>query len=159
MSEQLIKKLQEFQLFESMHANSIQKLLDRGVLRNFEEGEYLTRESEVGDTVYFILKGRIDVLISKPHKTGFDHIVTLKEGNIVGESVLIGRKRRVADTIVKSDAEVYTWTKDDLLSLFDENPVIGYSFMKNIAYNIADKLEVNNQSLRNLLNNINLTIY
>lgn len=143
--------LATFDLLSELSSEECSKLAGIGKPVKIKKGEVLLKESDVGDTVFLILEGRLDVSVSLVNQERTEIIASVKPGDIVGESVLLGKKRRNAYVVAHDNVSALVFDTKDLNNLFESNYRIGYILMRNLAKDLAEKLQATNQSLRNLL--------
>jgi CRP-like cAMP-binding protein len=138
-------------LFQGLNDSELTKLAGLAQSNTFNNGEALINESDLGKTMYLIVEGRVDVMVSIPGSENTEPLATLKEGDVVGELILLGRERRSAHAIARDNVKVVHWKKDDLIRLFDTDHIIGYKIMRQLASLLADRLISTNLVLRNVL--------
>ena len=148
MTEQNVK------LFANLSGDAMQKLTDLGKVIEAAAGDTIVEESSVGKSLYAISSGRLDVTIAMPDGGRSDPIATLKEGDIFGETVLLGRQRRIARVVARDDAKVTEWDGDQMLAFFKEHPDVGFVVMQNLAAMVHERLTSTNMLLRNTLNQV-----
>jgi CRP-like cAMP-binding protein len=138
-------------LFQGLAGPEIEKIAKLAQSSDFAAGAALINESDVGRVMYLIVEGRVDILVSIPGSDNTEPLATLKEGDVVGELILLGRERRSAHAIAKDNVKVLQWKKDDLVKLFETDNIIGYKVMRQLASLLADRLISTNLVLRNVL--------
>jgi CRP-like cAMP-binding protein len=84
----------------------------------FKRGQWIFRQGEPGQALYFINRGRIEVL---NESTG-EVIVELPEGAVLGEMALLDDRPRSASARCKSYAELYRLERSVFLELLERFP-------------------------------------
>lgn len=74
---------------------ALETLLER---KSFQKGEYLCREGEEAESLYFILSGQVSVNVPLPNRR-LGRISTCSAGSAIGEMSMLDRGRRSADLI------------------------------------------------------------
>ena len=65
----------------------------------FEEGEYIIREGQVGDTFYIIADGSVTITQKLVGQDEPQHIRNLSKGSFFGEKALLTEDRRTASAM------------------------------------------------------------
>ncbi len=108
-------------LFRSLTPGQRDALLDRFELMIAPEGEVIIREGEVGDTLYIIKSGEVEV--SKRGETGERIVLArLKEGDFFGEVALITGKPRTATVTALRPTRLMRLSKADFDAAASEAP-------------------------------------
>ena len=147
--EEVTRVLTSVALFEGLNASFIVKLADIGQEKSFGRGEKIVEQSQLGDEIFVVLTGRVTISIIGPENGEPITIATLKDGDILGESMLLGKMRRAATAVAKDEVDTLVWKTNDLLNFLDREVEIGYIVMKNLARSLSDKLNTTNMALRN----------
>ena len=90
----------------------------------FKAGETLFKEGEVGDLMYVLLKGTVDVFVSDRLVGSFQAV------EIIGEMALIDRAPRSATVVAKTDCECVTLNEKRFLLLTAHRPEFALHLMK-----------------------------
>ncbi len=80
--------------------------------------ELLINEGQVGDSLYFILTGQLEVSKSEENQA----IAVLEEGDVVGEMALILSEPRSANVRALTDAKVLRLSRRDFLRIVIDHP-------------------------------------
>lgn len=151
MSDGAIETLSQSPLFAALNEPERRRVGDLAQTLYFDAGHILIRESDIADTIYLIMEGRVDVHVSIPGSDESEVVAKLRAGEIVGELILLGRERRSAKVVTRDRLKVLCWKKKDLLSLFEKEQIIGYKIMTSLAAMLADRLIATNLAFRNVL--------
>ena len=108
-------------------------------------GEIVLREGEVGDSLFIVAEGMLDVLV---HTGGGDvEVGALAAGDSFGEISLIERSPRSATVRAREAATLYVLTHD-ALHAFAKSHRNGFTWlMVNVARGLAHKLREANRKL------------
>lgn len=115
----------------------------------FPRGNVILKEGEVGDTLYIIEEGTVEVsktLVMKLAREDFqdrDKILTklsAEDHAIFGEVALFEQKKRTATVAALTDCRLLEISKSNFLRLAEENPRIGYKISRNIAQLLCSRL-------------------
>ncbi len=103
-------------------------LMRRGAqLRRLDAGERVFLEHEVGDCMYFVRTGRVDVIT---FGTVLDRV---GPGDMFGEMALIDGGPRSAAALAAEPTEVAVIDKDLFQALVDEEPAFALAIMRLLA--------------------------
>jgi CRP-like cAMP-binding protein len=109
----------------------------------------ILKEGEVGDTLYIIEKGTVEVsktLVMKLAREDFqdrDKILTklsAEDHAIFGEVTLFEQNKRTATVVTLTDCWLLEISKSDFLRLAEQNPRVGYKITRNIAQLLCSRL-------------------
>jgi len=84
-------------------------------------GEYIIRKGDIGESMFFIANGTVEVLAADS-KTP---VATLTDGSFFGEIALLERKSRSADVLAVTYCDLYTLDTDALDRVAERYPAFG----------------------------------
>ena len=112
----LVAKVPIFASLEKGTITDIAKLLH---LNRFSAGELIIKHGDMGDSMYFILEGEVDVILpGSPDK------IVLHPGDFFGEIALLKDTKRGASIIAKQRCRVLELTAYDFKKLVKSKPEI-----------------------------------
>ena len=123
-----------------------------------EKGEVIIREGETGGEMFILLSGSIE--ISK-RMTLYDDIsadprdkslVRLHDTNNIffGEMTMCGEEQRSATVRALTDVKLGVLTQDDVQTLTERDPALGFHLFRNIGHKIATDLRRANRDILKL---------
>jgi len=148
--ERIYGLVRDLPFFDSFDDDEIRDFSKNLSLRQVREGEVLFREGDVGDYLFFIVEGVIEIMLeneNRQHKV----IATYTTGASVGEMSLIDEYERSATVRAGSNCEILVLTKTKLDKIISENPVIGIKILKGLAKNISERLRTQVGRYRDLI--------
>jgi CRP-like cAMP-binding protein len=93
---------------------NLQQSMDR---RNFRKGEHIFREGDVGDELYFLEKGQVDVSVLG------NTVFEVDKGGLVGmHSVVFGRPRNTTATCISESCKFHVLRKTEFASFLKNHP-------------------------------------
>ena len=116
--------------------------------RVFEQGEYLFREGDAGDTLYVAAQGIISIKLPRRSGAVSRRLVTLSPGVMFGEMVLVENRPRSADAVVEEYAVVYGLSRAALESLGNNHAALASKLLLNMSRLLADRLRTTTEELR-----------
>lgn len=144
--------LDELRFFKGMPEEEREHIKPLIEVIELAKGEFLFKEGDTSRDLYFIVKGRIDVLLNLVDKSNYENRVsTIKEGDILGELSFLDGIVRSASAQVRHDTVLYKLPYKKAMEYFDEHPAIGYNFIKEIAKSLTQRVRTVNLMWRNSL--------
>ncbi len=114
--------------------------MESGALgKTYEPGEVIVRQGEVGDCMFVIQSGRVEVV-----HTGDGREVQLAirgEGDFFGEMSVFEREVRMATVRALDPVRVLTVDKKNLLKRFREDPSLAFRIVENMSHRIRELSE------------------
>jgi CRP-like cAMP-binding protein len=130
-------------IFQELDAEEISKFLGIARQVKFPKGTTIIREGELGETMYILAEGTVEVSKTLTLKKwgGLDYkekekILTklsAADQPIFGEVALFENNVRTATVTALSDCVAWEVSRPDFHKLAEENPLLGYKIIKNIA--------------------------
>ncbi|MEN6375946.1 MAG: cyclic nucleotide-binding domain-containing protein [Smithella sp.] len=150
--EKDILLLQETDLFENLTLEQIKTLL--GICRKvkFSENEIIMKEGDIGNSLYIILDGTVEVIKSLvlSDVSSDDNQETIKNKvftkidekshAIFGEIALLDECKRTATIRANTNCVLYEIKKDDFLQLVEKDCALGCKMLLNLARIISARL-------------------
>ncbi len=132
-SEAIIKDtFQQWRLFQDFTETQIQNVLDKTDQRTFNTGEYICTQGEIGESLFIIHSGRVNMRVTKSNGVE-KNLNVLKEGDHFGELALLSGGARTASAIALSDVVILEVAKDDFLELLKEIPALSINLSRTIG--------------------------
>jgi CRP/FNR family transcriptional regulator len=102
----------------------------------YEDGETIVRQGDVGDCMYVIQQGKVEVV---QDADGSDVILAvLSEGDFFGEMAIFERQVRSATVRARGEARVLTVDKRTLLRRFQKDPSLALRMLETMSRRIRD---------------------
>lgn len=148
------KFLQGIPILQNLDESELRTFLGIARRVQFPRGKMILKEGEVGDTMYIIAEGTVEVsktLVMKMAREDFqdrDKILTKlssEDHAIFGEVALFEQNKRTATVVALTDCWLWEISKSDFLRLAEQNPRIGYKITRNIAQLLCSRLRKANE--------------
>lgn len=110
------------ELFSSLDASEFKEIFKLAKIINFIPGQIIISEGELGDSMYFILSGKVKVITKKdnvPVELGY-----LEEKDFFGEVSVLTDKPRTATIVGLTNGELLVLHKNELQEAFKKYPEI-----------------------------------
>ena len=118
--------------FRHASAEFLRDVIPRLDARQFSPGEILVHEGDVGDEMYFLTKGRAEVLRGDAPRP----LTVLREGSFFGELAILLDAPRAATVRALNDVEVYALGRDGVLQLAEAHTDFE-RYLKSVAAEYA----------------------
>jgi CRP/FNR family transcriptional regulator, cyclic AMP receptor protein len=141
-----VEELQKSRLFEGLLPEEVEMLAEVTQQKKFGQGEVVFEQGDVGDSLYLLVEGAVDVLHKRPD--GVEHLITTLEApEFFGEMSLIDKEYRSATIQAKAEAVMLCLTNENLHS-FARVYKNGFTLVViNIARVLSARLRETNQKL------------
>ncbi len=133
-------------LFAGLLPEEVEMLSDLTQLRSFDPGEMVFEQGDVGDSLYLLMEGSVDVV--RRREDGSEHIIAvLKAKDFFGEMALIDKEFRSASIKAKTQVDMLCLTNENLHS-FARVYKNGFTLVViNIARVLSIRLRETNEKL------------
>lgn len=150
--EKDILLLQETDLFKNLTSEQIKTLLSICRKVKFRENEIIMREGDMGDSLYVILEGTVEVIKSlvisdvneeddrEAVKNKVFTKIDEKSHAVFGEIALLEECRRTATIRANTDCILYEIRKNDFLQLVEINSPLGCKILLDLARIVSARL-------------------
>jgi CRP-like cAMP-binding protein len=126
------------ELFSMLDVDEVRQLAEKARVRVFGPGEIVVRQNDGGDSLFFVLKGRLQALVNEI-KVG-----ELDEGGVFGEMSLLTGEPRKATVAAESQVILAELSREIIEPLIRRKPEI----MEALGAILAHREIVNEKSLR-----------
>jgi CRP-like cAMP-binding protein len=104
--------------------------------RVYEDGELLLRQGDVGDAMYVIQEGEVEILVERD---GRETVVGVAHaGDMLGEMAIFLHERRSATVRAKGRARALTVDKKNFLRRINEDPSIAFRLVETMSRRVRD---------------------
>lgn len=134
--QEIFSYLRPLGLFAPLTDEQIQLLARKASAHRYTAGEYLVRQGDMGDSLFFIKSGRARVDIQDPH--GHTTAVAVRGSNeFFGEMSLFTGERRSASVIAETETEVVIVGKESLAEILSED----FDRLEALSKTVAARLQ------------------
>lgn len=114
-----------------------------------QPGEYLFHEGENNPFIYLIVSGQIDLSMKVPGR-GDVRILSLGRGDLVAWSAILGKGKMTCSAVATSQCELVRVHHRDIETFAQQDPRIGFQWMKMMADSLAQRLTATRLQLLDL---------
>lgn len=104
--------------------------------KKYEDGEDIVRQGEMGDCMYVIQAGQVEVLQRQGDKEFC--LAVLSEGEFFGEMALFEREMRCATVRALGEVRVLTVDKKTFLRRVHEDPSLAFGILQKMSHRIRE---------------------
>ncbi len=119
-------------LFASLTEDDRALLLAQMQLVNLRKGEYLVRQGEEADCLYYVLRGRLDVL-----RDGQQLVAEIGSGEPVGEIAFFADTLRTADVMASRDSQLLRLGRSEFEQVSALQPQLVQSILRTFGRRLA----------------------
>jgi SulP family sulfate permease len=106
---------------------------------SLRKGEYLIRQGDGSDDLFFIERGRVAVMLEMPDATML-RINTMGPGTVVGETAFFLGPPRSATVVVETDITAYRLTRESLDTIRTRDPDLAIAFHEFMVRMLSERL-------------------
>ncbi len=132
------ENLQRIPFFSSLSTDALSAIAARLKKHHFLHGQVIFVENSLGDTMYLIESGQVQVSVQPGEGQPQKIINYLGPGNFFGEMALLLNQRRSATVTVTLDAELWALSKADLDELLVDHPEIAIQITRELSRRLSD---------------------
>lgn len=150
----------KFSIFKDLTREQIEKVARLFSYRKYSEGEIIFKEGDRGDSLFILLEGEVEITKALTLMLRRSDLDTREKSFIrlnsdshsfFGEMVFFeDNHERSATVKATKKCSMAVLKKDDFLRIGEEDPVIGFKLVKNIATVLADRLRKTNRDVLKL---------
>jgi len=104
--------------------------------KTFRDGEIIARQGEVGDCMYVIQEGQVDVVVEED---GDETVLrTAEVGEFLGEMAIFDREVRSATLRAAGEARLLTIDKKNFLKRINKDPSLAFRLVQSMSSRVRD---------------------
>jgi len=148
--ESIMNVVKGLPFFDSFEEDEVRMFTQYLSLRQVEEGTVLFTEGEMGDYLFFVIDGMVEVSLTgdgKKHRI----IANFGPGASVGEMALLDDYERSATVRAATPCEILILTKYKFDKILGEHPPTGIKVLKGLAKNISLRLRASQGRFKDIL--------
>jgi CRP-like cAMP-binding protein len=105
----------------------------------FDAGQYLCRQGEVGDRMYIIQEGEVEVIV---HQGGREaRVATRGAGDFVGEAVIFEHGKHPADVRALTSVRVLGVDRRNFLRRANQDPTLVFRIVEQLSRRVRELSE------------------
>ncbi len=142
--------LKEPEIFRNLSPDQIREIVGIARRVSFGAGATIMKEGDIGDTMYIMMEGTVEVVKSlilgdfdDEQETVSNKVFTRLDASdhaVFGEISLLEAQKRTATIRAVTDCTLYEIRKDDFLSLAEGDCALGFRILLNLARIVSTRL-------------------
>ena len=120
---------------DETHLNDLFKFLEK---KEVKRGDYLMRQSDAPDNIYFLESGQVTAQLEYPNQPPV-RLETMKSGRVIGEIGFYLRQKRTAAVIADEPSTVYLLSAKSLAKMEKKSPQVASYFHQLIIQLLAER--------------------
>lgn len=135
--------------FANLDEDFVARIVQLGVEKNLDEGEWLFRQDQESKFIYVVTEGKIALTI-RFRDNAIDRLNPYLRGEIIGWSALVKPHMYTMGAIAEKPSTVIGFPGKQLTQLMDDNKEQGYVLLQNLTEIISERLINRNIQLMSL---------
>jgi CRP-like cAMP-binding protein len=108
--------LKEVDLFQNLSNDYLEQLIAHGNHYNYSDGHNIISQGEVGESVYILLSGKVNIIIHR-NSGAEEHVAVLNKKSVFGELALLNNEKRSADVVAIGKCLLFEMNRHDFHKL------------------------------------------
>ncbi|MSP43566.1 MAG: cyclic nucleotide-binding domain-containing protein [Alphaproteobacteria bacterium] len=126
-----VELLRKVALFSNIEPAKLKLLAFTSERMNFDAGQSLMRQGDLGNAAYLILSGEADILVDAGG--GPVRVASVGRNGFVGEMAVLRDQPRTATVTAVTDVSTLKITKESFFQLIEDSPKIAIELMRILA--------------------------
>ncbi|MDJ0624225.1 MAG: cyclic nucleotide-binding domain-containing protein [Desulfocapsaceae bacterium] len=129
--------LKQSDLFWGMSQDTIQKITDKAIKKEYEPDEVIFRAEDRADYFFVLINGKVRMELP-----GSGHKIynSVQRGEIFGWSALLDRDEYSATVVCEEPTMTLSFHKENVQKLLEQDAVCSSNFYKQLARALGDRL-------------------
>lgn len=144
-----IEELKKFPLLKNLTDEDLTALETYVKEEDFHEGDNIIKEGDIGDTLYILVSGKVDVIKTTIYDDEF--ICASLDASmhcLFGEMAVIDNDKRSATIKAKTECKTLSLNRDGFTDFCNKHPLAGIELLKLMNVNIVRNLRIENENLK-----------
>ena len=139
--------LKEVNLFDGLETKVINEIYKIGMVQNFKKGDLIVREEQASGSLYILITGKAEVLLSHKGKASRRALAKLNRGSVIGEMSIFDGAPASATVRALEDCDVHIIRGSDFEVFLKKNPQSAFLIMKSLILSLSNRLRRTNLAL------------
>jgi hypothetical protein len=132
-------------LFRDMSRWQVRKVMAAAGLQQYPKGTTIVKEGEIGDTMYAVISGSVDVV--RGEGPAAHTVARLERGQIFGEIALVLQEPRTATVITAEDTELLRFNDKTLRRIRGRFPRLAIKLYRNLTFILGSRVKTTTDKL------------
>ena len=152
----VVEALRSIPVFQPLDQGILEPIAELCGTELFDKGDNVFRKGDLGNRMFFIQRGQVDVVGTASSGTEFP-LSQIGSGDFFGETGMLGDNSYGTTTVVKEDLISLVLRRQDFIALLDEYPESALELLKSVGRQLSHRVrQLNEQFLftRSLANTL-----
>ena len=144
-----IEELKNFPLLKNLTDDDLTALETYVKEESFNEGDNIIKEGDIGDTLYILISGKVDVIKTTIYDDEF--ICASLDASmhcLFGALAVLDNDKRSATIKAKTACKTLSLNRDGFTDFCNKHPLAGIELLKLMNTNIVRNLRIENENLK-----------
>lgn len=132
----IIDFLRDIPMFSELQEDTLQKIYDSGYVKSYKKNEIIFSEEEAGNSMFFIVEGKVKVLRSDEDKEVI--ISMLNAGEFFGEISILDGMGRSATVSAVENSKIFILQRNEFLELLNNHPEVSISLLRELSIRLRN---------------------
>ena len=146
----MIDHLERSKLFDQLSEEEITLFMEKFKKMSLKTGDYVFKETEIGDTLYIVENGTVSMIKSIVGDVE-KKIFVAQKGLIFGEFSFMDGGVRSASAIAEEDSDLLYLERKDFNVFIQENPSAGAKLFANMLNIVVERLRSTNEAYKDAI--------
>jgi CRP/FNR family transcriptional regulator, cyclic AMP receptor protein len=150
VDKEILEKLKSIVLFSDFTNDEkrLEKCYNIMKKEKFKSCDYIIKEGEFGDVLYILYSGKVRILRNTLSNDEYTVVILDSKDHIFfGEVALIDSDRRSASVVAETDCDALSIDRKSFIKLCEDDPLMGYKIVLQIAKRISGSLRKMNKDV------------
>lgn len=132
----IIDFLRDIPIFSDLQDETLQKIYDSGYTKVYKKNEIILSEEESGNSMFFIVAGKVKVLRSDDDKEVIISMLGVSE--FFGEMSILDGMGRSATVSAVEDSKIFILQRNDFLELLNKYPEVSINLLRELSIRLRN---------------------
>jgi MFS superfamily sulfate permease-like transporter len=142
--------LKDFSVLADFKEHEIEILSVHLIREKFNKGEFVFRQGDRGDALFFVVKGSVEISISLESENRNKRLQTISSGTVFGEMTFLDGNPRSANAEARESVICYRLNRDGFHTIKAAYPHIAISLLSGMSRLISHRLRMANEMISEL---------
>lgn len=151
LSGESLEPFHDFLLSQGIPEDLANRIYTRFDGIEFTEGDYLVRQGDPGDSLFYLADGRVQIVLELPNGSNV-RLSSVRPGSLVGEMGIYTSDKRSATMICETRCRLYRLSAQAMADLEVDEPAAAAAFHRIIVRQMADRFRSTHSLLQKAIN-------
>jgi CRP-like cAMP-binding protein len=128
--------LRDVPIFTDLQDQTLEKIYNSGYIKTYKKNEIILSEEESGNSMFFIVEGKVKVLRSDEDKEII--ISLLGPGEFFGEMSILDGMGRSATVSAFEDSKIFILQRNEFIDLLNSHPEVSISLLRELSIRLRN---------------------